>query len=117
MDEQKKGMKEQMSECYNNLLEVVQESEKKSYEEDIHIHNEIDNIKSGVLSIEGRAFKDDCRRLLEPGHVITLPEYEAIQAEHIVYNSLGGNHEGDGLFRLVVKKYQNTLNQPKNEEK
>ena len=109
MDEQRIGMKEQMADCYANLLNVVKESEAKSQEEDKKIYEKIDHLTSGVLSIEGRAFKDDCRRLLEPGHVITLAEFEAIQAEHIVYNNLGGNHEGDGLYSMVVAKYQQAL--------
>lgn len=109
MDEQKRGMKEQMNECYNNLLDVVKASEAKSLAEDEHIHEEIDSIKNGVLAIEGRAFKEDCRKLLEPGHIITLAEYEALQAEHEVYNGLGGNHEGDGLFSMAEAKYRNGL--------
>ena len=108
-DEQKEGMKEQMSECYSNLIQVVKESEERSIEEDKRIHHEIDIIKDGMLSVEGRAFRNECRRLLEEGHVITLNEYEAILAEHVTYNNLGGNHEGDGLFSMVQVKYQNQL--------
>lgn len=108
-DEQKEGMKEQMSECYSNLIQVVKESEERSMEEDHKIHKEIDIIKDGMLSVEGRAFRNECRRLLEEGHVITLNEYEAILAEHVTYNNLGGNHEGDGLFSMVQVKYQNQL--------
>ena len=100
-DEQKTDMKEQMSECYANLISVVKESEERSMEEDRKIHKEIDIIKDGMLSVEGRAFRNECRRLLEEGHVITLNEYEAILAEHVTYNNLGGNHEGDGLFSMV----------------
>ena len=48
-----------------------------------------------MLSIEGRAFRTECRKLLEPDHVISLKEYEAIVSEHETYNRLGGNHEGD----------------------
>ena len=109
MDEQRTGMKEQMGECYNNLLNVVKESEERSLAEDKIIHSEIDVIKSGMLSLEGRTFKEDCRKLLQDDHRITLAEFEAISAEHIVYNNLGGNHEGDGLFSMVVAKYQNNL--------
>lgn len=108
-DQQKDGMKQQMSECYNNLIDVVRESDEKSMAEDIKIHKEIDVIKNGMLSLEGRTFRDDCRRLLQNDHRITLNEFEAISAEHIVYNNLGGNHEGDGLFSMVVAKYQNSL--------
>lgn len=116
MDEQRTGMKEQMGECYNNLLNVVKESEERSFAEDKIIHREIDVIKNGMLSLEGRSFKDDCRKLLQEEHRITLAEFEAISAEHDVYNSLGGNHEGDGLFSMVVAKYQNTLKTIEQEE-
>ena len=109
MDEQKRGMKEHMDQCYQNLLDVVKSTEDRAFQEDEHIHEEIDSIKSGVLSIEGRAFKEDCRRLLDPAHIITLEEFEATQAEHIIYNKLGGNHEGDGLFQMVEKKYSHGL--------
>ncbi len=116
MDEQKTGMKEQMGECYNNLLKVVKESEERSLAEDKVIHTEIDIIKSGLLSLEGRTFKEDCRKLLQEDHRITLAEFEAVSAEHIVYNNLGGNHEGDGLFSMVVAKYQNNLKIVEEEE-
>ena len=108
-DQQRDGMKEQMAECYNNLISVVQESERKSMEEDRIIHAEIDVIKEGMLAVEGRAFRNECRRLLSEDHVISLNEYEAILAEHSTYNKLGGNHEGDGLFSMVQAKYQNQL--------
>ena len=102
-------MTNQMKECYDNLTNVVKDLEEHSIEEDKRIHHEIDIIKDGMLSVEGRAFRNECRRLLEEGHVITLNEYEAILAEHVTYNNLGGNHEGDGLFSMVQVKYQNQL--------
>lgn len=102
-------MTNQMKECYDNLTSVVKDLEERSIEEDKRIHHEIDIIKDGMLSVEGRAFRNECRRLLEEGHVITLNEYEAILAEHVTYNNLGGNHEGDGLFSMVQVKYQNQL--------
>lgn len=109
-DQQRDGMKEQMAECYSNLIQVVKDSDEKSMAEDKKIHKEIDIIKDGMLSVEGRAFRAECRRLLEEDHVITLNEYEAILAEHVTYNNLGGNHEGDGLFSMVQAKYSNQLN-------
>ena len=108
-DQQRDSMEKQMSDCYNTLIEVVKEAEEKSSAEDVIIHKEIDIIKDGMLSVEGRAFRADCRRLLEEGHIITLNEYEAILAEHVTYKKLGGNHEGDGLFSMVKAKYQNQL--------
>ena len=108
-EKQNEHMTNQMKECYDNLTNVVKDLEERSIEEDQRIHHEIDIIKDGMLSVEGRAFRNECRRLLEEGHVITLNEYEAILAEHVTYNNLGGNHEGDGLFSMVKVKYQNQL--------
>ncbi len=107
--EQNAGMQQQMSECYSNLIEVVKESDEKSMEEDKVIHHEIDIIKDGMLSVEGRAFRNECKRLLEDDHIITLNEYLAVVNEHGVYNNLGGNHEGDLLFSAVKAKYEKSL--------
>lgn len=106
-DQQSENMTQKMGECYANLIDVVRESEERSMEEDKKIHKEIDIIKDGMLSVEGRAFRNECRKLLEEDHVITFNEYEAILSEHVTYNNLGGNHEGDGLFSMVQTKYQN----------
>ena len=38
-----------------------------------------------------------------------IEEFERIQADHDVYNSLGGNHDGDSLFGLVEHKYKNKI--------
>lgn len=107
--DQNEGMQKQMSECYSNLIEVVKESDEKSMEEDRVIHHEIDIIKDGMLSVEGRAFRNECKRLLEDDHIITLNEYLAVVNEHGVYNNLGGNHEGDLLFSAVKAKYEKSL--------
>lgn len=107
--DQNEGMQKQMSECYSNLIEVVKESDEKSMEEDKVIHHEIDIIKDGMLSVEGRAFRNECKRLLEDDHIITLNEYLAVVNEHGVYNNLGGNHEGDLLFSAVKAKYEKSL--------
>ncbi len=54
-------------------------------------------------------FKDKCRKLLKEDHVITLDEWEEVDAEHNIYNALGGNHNGDYLYQLVSEKVKNTL--------
>lgn len=98
------------------MIELLKEQEAKSIEGDNHLKKEIaefkksfDVTKKGILSVQGRSFKADCRKLLEPGHVISLNEFETITMDHNVYNSLGGNHEGDGLYDLVQTKYNNGL--------
>jgi hypothetical protein len=47
--------------------------------------------------------------MLLSSHVITLKEFEEVRKEHETYNSLNGNSDGDALFELVKKKYENTL--------
>ena len=69
------------------------------------MNDEMKSIKQGMLSVQGRNFKSDCRALLADEHVISLMEYENITADHETYNSLGGNHEGDALYDLVNAKY------------
>lgn len=70
---------------------------------------ELDVLREGILSIQGRNFKEDCYKLLAEDHVITQTEWELIDVEHNVYNSLGGNHEGDRLYTDVETKYRNNL--------
>ena len=100
-----------MGECHNNLIDIIKEYDEKSYEEDQRIHEEIDVIKDGMLSIQGRAFKKECKKYLQENYVISVYEYENLLVEHEVYNKLGGNHEGDGLFNMVVAKYKGQLAQ------
>lgn len=71
-----------------------------------HIHQEVNTMESGILSIQGKQFRDNCERLLEHGHYITVDEYEEFETEYGVYKSLGGNHRGDALHDRVVDKVQ-----------
>lgn len=73
------------------------------------LSSQLSCLKAGMLSMQGKNFRADCRRLLEEGHEITLDEWEEIDADHEAYNGLGGNHKGDSLFELVKKKVENTL--------
>jgi hypothetical protein len=69
----------------------------------------METLKDGILSIQGRNFKTDCRLLLQKDHVITQEEWESISVAHDIYNSLGGNHDGDRLYEDVETKYHNNL--------
>lgn len=64
---------------------------------------------AGVLSIQGKIFKNECRSLLREGHEITLEEFESLQEDHKAYKALGGNHDGDTLFSMVEKKVTNSI--------
>ena len=80
----------------------------RSNKKEIELAEEIKVLKAGLLSIQGRTFKSNCRRLLDPDHDISLEEYEEITKDHDAYNSLGGNHNGDQLYQLVRKKVEDS---------
>ena len=85
--------------------EIRAEFERSNKKEN-ELQEEIKILKAGLLSIQGRTFKSNCRRLLDQNHEITLEEYEEITKDHDAYNSLGGNHNGDQLYLLVRKKVE-----------
>ena len=114
------GIQQSFKEENDKFLEEVI---KKAKEEDSSLQKQIDmiqkdneNLRGGLLSIQGRAFKAECRKLLSPMHTISLDEWEEIDADHEAYNRLGGNHKGDELFRLVKEKALKTLTTPGQEE-
>ena len=99
-----------------SILKIIQEDEDKAAAENRAIHAQIVNnqnnltaLTEGILSIQGRQFKEECRALLENDHEITLNEFEHITNEHRIYNALYGNHEGDNLYNLVEIKYRANL--------
>ena len=78
-----------------------------------NLNDKIDVVSGGVLSIQSKQFKDDCRKLLNPDHEITLDEFEEIESDHETYNKMGGNHTGDKLFQMVEQKFKNSLSNHK----
>lgn len=72
------------------------------------LKDNLNTLKDGILSLQRKEFKEECRRLLNQEEAITYEQYTILQREHTVYNSLGGNHEGDQLFKLASMKYANT---------
>lgn len=99
-----------------DIMKIILEEEKASKCADAKVAAQMDGIQKdlnilteGMLSIQGKQFKDECRSLLQEDHVITLQEYEDITSEHKIYNGLHGNHEGDSLFSLVKIKYEAEL--------
>lgn len=101
----------------NLLLEIQKETERSSKEDkkieaDIEIlNNQINNLSTGVLSIQGKQFRDMCLFLLNEEHHITVQEYEQFEDDYIAYKALGGNHRGDALHNRVVEKFQKQLSQ------
>lgn len=72
------------------------------------LEDNLNTLKDGILSLQRKEFKEECRRLLNQEEAITYEQYTILQREHTVYNSLGGNHEGDQLFKLASTRYANT---------
>lgn len=83
-----------------------QEEDTKLHEDLSEIHAEVDSVKQGILSIQGKQFRDMCERLLATGHYIAVDEYEEFESEYTVYKGLGGNHRGDALHDRVIDKVQ-----------
>ena len=75
-----------------------------------YVHKSMEHLTKGVLSLQGKEFKAECRRLLDPNHEISVEEYETLVDEHETYNDLGGNNRGDALFKSVMKKWNRQLN-------
>lgn len=109
LEEHKQQIKYDMNTCSSEMMRTLKEQTETLKATDEAIHEEIDSLRGGMLSIQGRNFKNDCHKLLKADHVIDLKEYEQLLADHIAYNKLGGNHEGDALFSMVEAKYKNTI--------
>lgn len=80
------------------------------------LEDNLNTLKGGILSLQRKEFKEECRRLLNQEEAITYEQYTMLQREHTIYNSLGGNHEGDQLFKLVSMRYAN-INSVQTEKK
>lgn len=111
-----KNIKTILDDNQRSILKIIQEEEEKSKAEDeairqqiIGIQDNLTTLTEGMLSIQGRQFKEECRALLKNDHEITLAEFEHITNEHRIYNALHGNHEGDNLYNLVEIKYRANL--------
>lgn len=111
-----KNIKTILDDYQRSMLKIIQQEEEKTAAEDEAIRTQIAGIRNnlttlteGILSIQGRQFKEECRALLENDHEITLKEFEHITNEHRIYNALYGNHEGDSLYDLVEIKYRANL--------
>ena len=92
----------------NNL----DKSDKIIFDDLSSIHGEVDTIESGILSIQGKQFRDMCEDLLQQDH-ISVDEYQEFEEEYSVYKKLGGNHRGDALHERVVAKFDKQDNSVK----
>lgn len=114
--EHSKEMRQEIvDELEGKIDEVRQHSDEmdeKMWVEIEEIENGVKGLTTGVLSLQGKQFKEYCRELLQPGHIITVSEYEDFESEYDVYKTLDGNHKGDLLHQLVVDKFNAQLTTP-----
>ena len=108
--------KDKYSEITANVQKAMLAARQESKEDDKILQDQISvltqdlsQLKAGMLSIQGKEFRANCRKLLAEDHEITLDEWEEIDADHEAYNGLGGNHRGDQLYSLVKKKAEHFL--------
>ena len=100
LDEVRKNSSEREASIRNDLTTMHDELVKK----DSEIKKDIGTLQDGILSIQGKQFRELCENLLEQDY-ITVEEYEDFETEYAVYKGLGGNHKGDALHERVVAKY------------
>lgn len=114
--EMDKKVEERYEEIIQDVDEVIEKGRQESKEDDALLQDEVDDLmiqmnclKAGLLSMQGKEFRNNCRTLLDEDHTITLDEWEEIDADHEAYNGLGGNHKGDHLYGLVKTKFEKGL--------
>lgn len=103
------------SKLYESVQTVqnnLDKSDKIIFDDLSSIHGEVDIIESGILSIQGKQFRDMCEDLLQQDY-ISVDEYEEFEEEYSVYKKLKGNHRGDALHERVVAKFDKQDNSVK----
>ena len=106
---------EKESKLYQSVQTVqdnLNKSDKIIFDDLSNIHGEVDIIESGILSIQGKQFRDMCEDLLQQDY-ISVDEYQEFEEEYSVYKKLGGNHRGDALHERVVTKFDKQDNSVK----
>lgn len=112
-DKMNQNSEDKYNEINTKVDEALEAGREESKSDDAVLEEEISALEknitaltAGVLSMQGKEFRNNCRKLLAEDHVITLDEWEELDKDHIAYNGLGGNHKGDHLFSLVKKKVE-----------
>ena len=112
-DKMNQNSEDKYDEINTKVDQALEAGREESKSDDAVLEKEISALEknitaltAGVLSMQGKEFRNNCRKLLAEDHVITLDEWEELDKDHTAYNGLGGNHKGDHLFSLVKKKVE-----------
>ena len=110
--QQQEHDKELMRQMQEEMKSAVAEERDRAVEKNMEVRAQLEindakleNLTKGILSMQGKQFRADCRELLKPDHTLTQDEFLEISNDHEAYNALGGNHTGDLLFDAVRKKF------------
>ena len=101
----------QVKEMKNMLKETEERILAQREDRDKQYDKKIEEIRNGLLSVQGAGFKEKCHKLLSQDHQIDVEELENVTRDHDAYKGLGGNHEGDTLFSLVIEKAKKDITQ------
>lgn len=91
------------------LRDYTQDQLDGLYHEINDLRDDIDNLRKGVLDMQGPQFKAKCRELLQVDHQVSVDEWLEIKKDYEAYTGIGGNSDGTTLFEAVEKKYENSL--------
>lgn len=112
-DKMNQNSEDKYNEINTKVDKALEAGREESKADDAVLEKEISAMKknitaltAGVLSMQGKEFINNYRKLLAEDHIITLDEWEELDIDHTAYNGLGGNHKGDHLFSLVKKKVE-----------
>ena len=112
-DKMNQNSEDKYNEINTKVDKALEAGREESKADDAVLEKEISAMKkniaaltASVLSMQGKEFINNCRKLLAEDHIITLDEWEELDIDHTAYNGLGGNHKGDHLFSLVKKKVE-----------
>lgn len=112
-DKMNQKSEDKYNEINTKVDKALEAGREESKADDAVLEKEISVMKknitaltAGILSMQGKEFINNCRKLLAEDHIITLDEWEELDIDHTAYNGLGGNHKGDHLFSLVKKKVE-----------
>ena len=108
-EELRKEVKDEIiTDVDSKMLELKEVNDKQNVQIE-NLKQQTIALTSGVLSLQGKQYRDFCRTLLAQEHEITIDEYEQEEEDYAAYKGLGGNHKGDTLHASVVKKYEAQL--------
>lgn len=92
------------------LKKELRESSLKDHEDAMEridqLELELKHLRKGLLSIQGKLFREFCEELLTEYEEIPVDLYEQMEDDYAAYKGLGGNHRGDSLHTAVVEKFK-----------